>query len=171
MCLSAGVILFTHPVHSLLALITIFFAVVVLYLSAGAEFLAFTFLIVYVGAVAILFLFVIRLLNVKELTSSARQQLGNAQWLACFLAAFAVPHTRFDLKRNFGVYAATRVSDLPITASRLADYVTEQHRDVMQISALLYTHYSQLFILTTLLLLTARLGAIVLASGTMHAEK
>jgi NADH:ubiquinone oxidoreductase subunit 6 (subunit J) len=59
-------------VHNLLCLITVFFTTTLLYLYAGAEFLAFLFLIVYVGAIAILFLFVIMLLHLKELTTAPR---------------------------------------------------------------------------------------------------
>jgi NADH-quinone oxidoreductase subunit J len=56
----------------LLCLITVFFTTTLLYLYAGAEFLAFLFLIVYVGAIAIIFLFVIMLLHLKELTAAPR---------------------------------------------------------------------------------------------------
>lgn len=74
--LGLGVIFLVHPVHALLCLIAIFFNTVLLYLASEAEFLALVFLIVYVGAIAILFLFVIRLLNVKELTSAPRRKLS-----------------------------------------------------------------------------------------------
>jgi NADH-quinone oxidoreductase subunit J len=69
---SIGVIFLKQPVHNLLCLITVFFTTTLLYLYAGAEFLAFLFLIVYVGAIAILFLFVIMLLHLKELTAAPR---------------------------------------------------------------------------------------------------
>jgi len=75
-------------VHSLLALIVVFFNTILLYLAAQAEFLGLTFLIVYVGAIAILFLFVIMLLNVKELTDTPRVSLSQAQLFTVF---FAVP--------------------------------------------------------------------------------
>lgn len=74
--LGVGVICLTHPVHALLCLIAIFFNTVLLYLASEAEYLALVFLIVYVGAIAILFLFVIRLLNVKELTSAPRRKIS-----------------------------------------------------------------------------------------------
>jgi len=70
--LTPGVRFAKHPVHALLCLIAVFFNTVVIYLLAGSEFLAFVFLIVYVGAIAILFLFVIRLLNVKDLIAARR---------------------------------------------------------------------------------------------------
>jgi NADH:ubiquinone oxidoreductase subunit 6 (subunit J) len=55
--------------HSLISLLGVFFTTVLFYLLGGIIFVGFTFLIVYVGAVAILFLFVIMLLNAKSLTS------------------------------------------------------------------------------------------------------
>jgi NADH:ubiquinone oxidoreductase subunit 6 (subunit J) len=68
--LALAVAALRNPMHSLLSLIGVFLLAVVIYVANGAEFLGLVFLIVYVGAVAILFLFVIMLLNVKSLTSS-----------------------------------------------------------------------------------------------------
>lgn len=65
-----GVLLFRNPVYALLALILVFFNTVVVLVSAQAEFLGLSFLVVYVGAISILFLFVIRLLNIQELRSA-----------------------------------------------------------------------------------------------------
>lgn len=61
------VVFSSNPVHSLLALIGTFFHVIILLLTLKAEYLAFVFLIVYIGAIAILFLFVLMLFNLKEL--------------------------------------------------------------------------------------------------------
>jgi NADH-quinone oxidoreductase subunit J len=164
LCLSTGVVFFAHPVHSLLALIVIFFNTAVLYLSAGAEFLAFTFLIVYVGAIAILFLFVIRLLNVKELTSAPRPRLDKVQKGSVVFAVFSGAHVLTSLIGRFSTYCLHQLTKLPKDSELLIAYVTQQHRDVIKLSTLLYTYYSQLFRLVALLLLTARLGAIVLAT-------
>lgn len=87
--------------HGLLSLISVFFNVVILYLSAGAEFLAFTFLIVYVGAIAILFLFVIMLLNVKELTSTPKSKLLPFQKCSMAVAAVAFVSLLNVLAKNF----------------------------------------------------------------------
>lgn len=67
--LAVCVILFKNPVHSLLSLIGVFINAFVMYVALKAQYLAYVFLIVYVGAVAILFLFVVMLLNVKALHS------------------------------------------------------------------------------------------------------
>lgn len=72
---AVGVVLSRQPVHSVLALVVNFIGLAVLYLSLQAEFLAVIQIIIYAGAVMVLFLFVIALLTVKiehrEATSSA----------------------------------------------------------------------------------------------------
>ena len=63
---SLFVVFSSNPVHSVLFLIFTFFNAAVIFLLSNAEFLAMTLLIVYVGAVAVLFLFVVMMLNIKE---------------------------------------------------------------------------------------------------------
>lgn len=70
--LAVAVPLLRNPMHALLSLVGVFLSTVLFYLGAGSEFIGLVFLIVYVGAVAILFLFVIMLLNVKSLTSDVK---------------------------------------------------------------------------------------------------
>ena len=60
------VVFSNNPVHSVLFLIFSFFNVAVLFLLSDAEFIAMTLIIVYVGAVAVLFLFVVMMLNINE---------------------------------------------------------------------------------------------------------
>lgn len=59
-----------NPVHSLLCLLALFASMAITFLGAGAEYLALVFLIVYVGGLAILFLFVVMLLNPNDITKS-----------------------------------------------------------------------------------------------------
>jgi NADH:ubiquinone oxidoreductase subunit 6 (subunit J) len=61
----------SHPLTSLLSLIGTFLVMFIVMLSIKVEFLAYLFLIIYVGAIAILFLFVIMMFNLKELASNA----------------------------------------------------------------------------------------------------
>jgi len=62
-----------NPIYALLSLIMVFFNAIVLLLTLKIEFLALTFLIIYVGAIAILFLFVIMMFNLKKLQSIKTQ--------------------------------------------------------------------------------------------------
>lgn len=83
--LSACVVLFKNPVHSLLSLIGVFINAFVMYIALRAQYLAYVFLIVYVGAVAILFLFVVMLLNVKALHSRAALITSASQVIALLI--------------------------------------------------------------------------------------
>lgn len=67
--LAVCVAYFKNPVHSLFSLFGTFLCAFLMYTVLGVQYLAFVFLIVYVGAVAILFLFVVMILNVKALRS------------------------------------------------------------------------------------------------------
>ena len=60
------VVFSSNPVHSVLFLIFSFFNIAVIFLLSDAEFIAMTLIIVYVGAVAVLFLFVVMMLNINE---------------------------------------------------------------------------------------------------------
>ena len=90
LCVGSGfmVIAARNPVHSVLFLILAFFNAAGLFMLLGAEFLAMILLVVYVGAVAVLFLFVVMMLDVDfaELQSRAFCNIcRSARWSALFL--------------------------------------------------------------------------------------
>jgi len=83
---AAMVVSSRNPVHSVLFLILSFFNAAALFLIAGAEFLAMILVIVYVGAVAVLFLFVVMMLDIDftELRSGFQRYLPSApRWARC----------------------------------------------------------------------------------------
>jgi len=171
--LAVGVIFFKQPVHNLLCLITVFFATTLLYLYAGAEFLAFLFLIVYVGAIAILFLFVIMLLHLKETTLSPRPLTHTTLAVLGFSVAAVVIGSDDILSHELSLFFTTSDFALFKTYSASTDlviwFINNQHTDILTFSELLYTYHSFLFYLSGLLLLTAMLGAIILAANSMDA--
>ena len=160
--------------HSLLSLIGVFLNTVVIFVAAGAEFLGLVFLIVYVGAVALLFLFVIMLLNVKSLTagfSLLRHLFQKANF------AFAPALTIILLSRlvpGFFIQAAYSASLSDVQESTMTEtllyYVNYVAADVMSF-ATLYTDQVALFLLITCILLIAMLGAIVLATVTLEEDE
>ncbi|MGZ6444720.1 MAG: NADH-quinone oxidoreductase subunit J [Bdellovibrio sp.] len=175
LALAVLVIVAKHPVHSLLSLINVFFITVLLYLSVNAEFLAFIFLIVYVGAIAILFLFVIMLLNVKELISAPRQKFEFTQLVALHLVGPFSLIISFKLINALSMFL--QKSDIlsfsteQTSINAVVNYVNYQFIDIKLFSSLLYTNYSSAFMCTALLLLTAMLGAIILASSATDTEE
>jgi NADH-quinone oxidoreductase subunit J len=149
-----------NPVHSLLALITVFFTTVLLYLAAGAEFLAFLFLIVYVGAIAILFLFVIILLQLN--TDVVRKQNVIIISSAALIIALFV-----DLCSQLFNESFFELPQIGSELNQLLYYIKYTFSDILIFSNTLYTTYSFFFFLAAILLLTAMLGAISLAISSV----
>jgi NADH-quinone oxidoreductase subunit J len=140
-----------NPVHSVLWLILAFFNAAGLFLLIGAEFLAFLLIIVYVGAVAVLFLFVVMMLDVDfaELRAGIARNWGFGAVLALILLVeilFAV------MAWNAGsIQLSAR------TAGAGADSA-----NIEALGHLLYTRYLFIFEAAGIVLLVAMVGAIVL---------
>ena len=140
-----------NPVHSVLFLILAFFTAAGLFVLLGAEFLAMILVMVYVGAVAVLFLFVVMMLDVDftELKRGARQYLLPGIAVGGLLALeliFAIA-LRWNIAPHLAVSAA-----LPAGVSNTA-----------ALGRILYTDYVYYFEIAGLVLLVAMIGAIVLA--------
>jgi len=142
-----------NPVHSVLFLILTFFNAAGLFLLAGAEFLAMILLIVYVGAVMVLFLFVIMMLDVDfaEFKSGALQYAPIGALVGLILAAELVVVTGgYVLVPQLGSGAAKPIPDLATRSNTAA------------LGDILYTDYIHFFQMAGLVLLVAMVGAIVL---------
>ena len=142
-----------NPVHSVLYLILTFFNAAALFLLAGAEFLAMILLVVYVGAVAVLFLFVVMMLDVDfaELKEGALQYAPVGALIGIVLAV--------ELIVVVGGYVFQ--PDLSGTiAQPIPDMATRQNTAAL--GDILYTNYILFFQVAGLILLVAMIGAIVL---------
>jgi NADH-quinone oxidoreductase subunit J len=142
-----------NPVHSVLYLILAFVNAAGLFLLAGAEFLAMILVVVYVGAVAVLFLFVVMMLDVDF----AELRQGFLQYLP--VGALVGIIFLVELVLVLGTWAvapeATRAIQAPIPP---LDQVTNTEA----IGRVLYTTYVHYFQLAGIVLLVAMVGAIVL---------
>ena len=105
-CSAICVIAFKNPIHSALALILTFFSHAGLFIALGAHFVAAVQVIVYAGAIMVLFLFVIMLLNLGSLQDTARQNISAIKIfvlvLAVLLAIEGVTVARY-VDQNGGV--------------------------------------------------------------------
>ena len=138
-----------NPVHSVLWLILAFFNAAGLFLLIGAEFLAFLLIIVYVGAVAVLFLFVVMMLDVDF----AELRAGFARyWPFGFALALVILAEIF-----FGVIAWQAGGLVPAAPAAAA------RSNIVVLGELLYTRYLLIFEAAGIVLLVAMVGAIVLA--------
>jgi len=147
------VVLARNPVHSVLWLILAFFSAAGLFVLLGAEFVAMLMLIVYVGAVAVLFLFVVMMLDVDF----AALREGMATYLPIGLLISVV--LLVQLGFAFGAWETSEIA----LGQRAA--VTPPPLEVENTAALgmlLYTRYVFLFQAAGLVLLVAMIGAIVL---------
>ena len=142
-----------NPVHSVLYLILTFFNAAGLFLLTGAEFLAMILLVVYVGAVAVLFLFVVMMLDVDfaELKSGALQYAPVGALVGLILAA--------ELIAVLGGYAFT--PQLAGGIDKPIPDVATTH-NTAALGDVLYTDYVFFFQIAGLVLLVAMIGAIVL---------
>ncbi len=147
-----GVILATHPVHSALMLVMTLFGVAVLFVAQEAHFLAAVQIIVYAGAIVVLFLFVIMLLGVDR-TENIRSEPLTAQRPLAYLAGIGVIAAIFLLARTAWVSGAESV----------AGAADGPGGNVEKIASSLFTRYLLAFEMTSVLLVIAVVGAVVLA--------
>lgn len=141
-----------NPVHSVLFLILAFFNAAALMLIAGAEFLAMILVIVYVGAVAVLFLFVVMMLDIdfKALQRGALQNLPLGLAVSGVILAEILLVT-MGWQPGQGVIVHEALAGPPAGMT-----------NTQWIGSQLYTRYFFVFSMAGLLLLAAMVGAIVL---------
>ena len=163
---AAGVMVISsrNPVHSVLFLITAFFSAAGLFILMGAEYLAMLLVVVYVGAVAVLFLFVVMMLDVDfvELKQGFLQYLpiGGALVflllveLAMVVAVWAVPSEE-DLAR---AHPSPRAGEIVSDGAGPSN--------IEALGLILYTDYVHYFQIAGIVLLVAMIGAILLTFRT-----
>lgn len=150
LCLFSGVIVITskNPVHSVLYLVFAFCNASGLILLIEMEFIALIFLVVYVGAIAVLFLFVVMMLNIKEHPARRNSKFG----LIGLIVLAEVFLVRYDLS-GYSSY---------IGWVQTLDGVGGSNSNIEMLGQVLYTYYFYDFLVAGLILLVALVGAIVL---------
>ena len=146
------VILSKNPIHSVLFLILVFFNTAILFLFSGAEFLAMILLIVYIGAVAVLFLFVIMMLDIN--TAKLRQSFLNYLPIGLFVGFVILLELLYVVSQSKLNFLSKNITENKIT--------NEIFENTKIIGNVLYTDYFLLFQLSGIILLVAMIGAILL---------
>ncbi len=163
-----GVILRSNPVHAALSLILTLFGVAVLFVAQHAEFLAAVQVIVYAGAIVVLFLFVIMLLGVDRAENMRTEPLAAQRWIAgvvgigmlALLVAAVYSGSDEVVVRGEGI-ASTVAGDNP-------------NANVEQLAKSIFSDYVVAFELTSILLVVAVVGTVLLARrrrGEVKAEQ
>jgi NADH-quinone oxidoreductase subunit J len=157
-----------NPIHSVLFLILVFFNIAGLLIMLGIEFLALLFLIVYVGAIAVLFLFIIMMLSIKIPEYKIVIQRYFPIIFILGTGFFCEVLTIFEI--DFSFLIITPFKNININNFYL-NYIVFWSFDIIQItnieifSSMLYTHYAYVFVISGIILLVAMIGAITL---TLH---
>ena len=144
-----------NTVYSVFFLILVFISISILFIMIGAEFLGMIMLIVYVGAVAVLFLFVVMMLNITEQVTKRTSRkgfinnvsVGSIVGIIIFLELLVVIGG-WKYKGNF----------IPLSNTNIDQGISNTHA----IGNILYTDYIHLFQIAGIILLIAMIGAITL---------
>jgi NADH-quinone oxidoreductase subunit J len=141
-----------NPVHSVLSLILAFFNAAIILLLFDVEFLGIVFIIIYVGAIAILFLFVVMMLNVKIFSFDLTQY---------YLLLFSF-FTIFSIQVLTIVFKTFPQLESQSTYSIIPSFYFDTLNNLNLIGQVLYNYYASCFLLAGLVLLVAMIGAISL---------
>ena len=166
------IIVTKNPIISVLYLILLFSSISCYLIFIGIKFIGISYLLVYVGAVSILFLFILMLINIRvsELISDTNNNLPLA---LITILAFFIPFSNLlpDAKTKFNVMGFEFNKLLQdLTNTKQISYVTSKNwdgnlldsTDIMSIGNLMYTSYSIWLLITSIILLLAMVGAIVI---------
>lgn len=145
-----------NPVHSVLFLIAAFFSAAGLFVLLGAEFLAMLLVVVYVGAVAVLFLFVVMMLDVDF--TQLRQGFARYMPLGGLIAG-GLAIEMIVVSTTVATKGAARLNDMPMAQGKGA---AASMSNAEAIGRVLYTNYVYFFQAAGMVLLVAMIGAIVL---------
>jgi NADH-quinone oxidoreductase subunit J len=149
----AAVVISRNPVYSVLFLILAFFNSAAIFLLIGAEFIAMILVIVYVGAVAVLFLFVVMMLDINI----AKIREGFLDYLPIGAGIGAVLF--LEILWGLGVFGSTSGTVSTFSKAGAQALALDNTRAIGRV---LYTQYFYLFQVAGLVLLVAMIGAIVL---------
>ena len=151
-----GVVLRSNPVHAALSLVLTLFGIAVMFVSQQAEFLAAVQVVVYAGAIVVLFLFVIMLLGVDRAENLETESLGVQRPLAIILSL------------GFVALLVTTIvqgrDSLNMRGDGLSTADSGDHdANIRQIARSIFSDYVVAFEVTSVLLIVAVVGTVVLA--------
>ena len=166
------IIVTKNPIISVLYLILLFASISCYLIFIGIKFIGISYLLVYVGAVSILFLFILMLINIRvsELISDTNNNLPLA---LITVIAFFIPFSNLlpdaETKSDMKEFEFNRLLQ-DVTNTKQVSYVTSKSwdgnlldsTDIMSIGNIMYTSYSIWLLITSIILLLAMVGSIVI---------
>ena len=163
------IIVTKNPIISVLYLILLFSSISCYLILIGIKFIGISYLLVYVGAVSILFIFILMLINIRvsELTSDTNNNIPLA---VITIIAFFVPFNRLmpdaTYRQNIGfledqLLRESSIKTSFVTSKNWEGYLVDT-TDIMSIGNVMYTSYSIWLLITSIILLLAMVGSIVI---------
>lgn len=153
----AGILVISsnNPIHAIFSLVLAFANISFIMILLGVEFLGVLFLIVYVGAIAILFLFVIMMLNIKlvELLDNATRYLP----IGMIIGVFLLFEITILLQNIFPAVTSTINLIETFSFTNIVNYT-----NIFSLGEVLYKEYSVYIIIASVILLVAMLAGIIL---------
>jgi len=147
-----------NPIHSVLALISVVLNIVILLILLEAEFLALTFVAVYLGAVTVLFLFIVMMLNIKAIDFS--KEIVHSLPIGSFFGFIFIYLLYVVSSDSAGVDSIASI----FSNQEYFDWksIMENVTNIDVFGSLLYTHYAPFLLIVGIVLLIAMIGAIIL---------
>ena len=157
------IIISKNPIVSVLHLIVLFSSISCYLIFLGAKFLGLSYLLVYVGAVSILFLFILMLINIRvsELISDTNNNIPLA---ILTILGFFIPYNKIlpDTKIAYNLDILNKDRSISIVSSNNWDSNLIDTYDIINIGNVMYTNLSMWLIITSIILLLAMVGSIVI---------
>ena len=153
------IIISKNPVLSVLFLISLFGSISFYLIFIGVKFIGISYLLVYVGAVSILFLFILMLLNIRisELVSDTRNNIPLA--LLSIVAIYLPFNNLIPTKDSFDTFQSESVD---YVSSISWDANISDISDIMSLGNIMYSNYFMWLLITSIILLLAMVGSIVI---------
>ena len=164
LCVLSGIfiIISKNPIISVLHLILLFSSISCYLIFLGIKFIGISYLLVYVGAVSILFLFILMLINIRvsELISDTNNNIPLA---ILVILAFFIPYNDLlpDTRTNYFEFANVD-KYIPFVSSNNWDSNITDITDIISVGNVMYTNYSIWLMITSIILLLAMVGSIVI---------
>jgi NADH-quinone oxidoreductase subunit J len=148
------ILLTNNPVHAILSLVLIFFLSSCLAVALGVEFLAFLILIVYVGAISVLFLFVVMLLNIRVLELNV--SLLKYWWVGALYSIFFLSNLWYSISGFFFLEMDSSASFIDLS------YQLGGWNSISQFGEVVFLYFPHLLILAALILFVAIVSPVLL---------
>jgi len=164
LCILSGIfiIISKNPIISVLHLILLFSSVSCYLIFLGVKFIGISYLLVYVGAVSILFLFILMLINIRvsELISDTNNNIPLA---ILVILAFFIPYNDLLPATKTNYFELVNIEKyIPFVSSNNWDSNMTDITDIISVGNVMYTNYSIWLMITSIILLLAMVGSIVI---------